>query len=167
MKKKMSNKFKNNLDEMQEQKLLHIEHNGYWIAFWGLLISMIVQIFIYEEPNYRYVAGEWIVFMCLCWYTVFGCMKNGIWDRWLKPTMENNLIASSAAGVLCGIIGFVKSYISYRMPGGAVATGIVYMLIVFGTTFAGLVIAMFIYNKRKDKLENGEETDTENEEIKK
>ena len=28
---------KSNLDEMQEQELLKVEHNGCWIAFWGLL----------------------------------------------------------------------------------------------------------------------------------
>ena len=31
---------KNNLDEMQEQELLKIEHNGCWLAFWGLLAVM-------------------------------------------------------------------------------------------------------------------------------
>ena len=30
---------KSNLDEMQEQELLKIEHNGCWLAFWGLLQS--------------------------------------------------------------------------------------------------------------------------------
>ena len=32
-------KMKSNLDERQELKLLKIEHNGCWIAFWGLLIG--------------------------------------------------------------------------------------------------------------------------------
>ena len=43
-------KRKNNLDEMQEQELLKIEHNGCWLAFWGLLISMIVQSCILRRP---------------------------------------------------------------------------------------------------------------------
>ena len=30
---------KSNLDEIQEQELLKIEHNGCWLAFWGLLQS--------------------------------------------------------------------------------------------------------------------------------
>lgn len=30
-------RLKNNLDEMQEQKLLKIEHNGMWFAFWDYL----------------------------------------------------------------------------------------------------------------------------------
>ncbi len=29
--------WKNRLDEMQEQKMLQIEHNACWLAFWGLL----------------------------------------------------------------------------------------------------------------------------------
>ena len=36
-------KMKSNLDERQELKLLKIEHNGCWIAFWGLLIVMLIQ----------------------------------------------------------------------------------------------------------------------------
>ena len=39
-------RLKNNLDEMQEQKLLKIEHNGMWFALWGLIIAIIVQLFI-------------------------------------------------------------------------------------------------------------------------
>ena len=35
---------KNNLDEMQEQALLKIEHNGCWLAFWGLLAVMAIQM---------------------------------------------------------------------------------------------------------------------------
>ena len=29
-------KTKSNLDELQELKLLKIEHNGCWLAFWGI-----------------------------------------------------------------------------------------------------------------------------------
>ena len=65
MKKKMTNK----LDEMQEQKMLRIESNGCWIAFWGLLAVLFIQVIVYGYEGYgddswRYMAGEWIVFMC-------------------------------------------------------------------------------------------------------
>ena len=39
-------KMKSNLDERQELKLLKIEHNGCWIAFWGLLIVMAIQMIV-------------------------------------------------------------------------------------------------------------------------
>ena len=38
---------KNNLDEMQEQELLKIEHNGCWLAFWGMLAVMAIMIWGY------------------------------------------------------------------------------------------------------------------------
>ena len=34
---------KSNLDEMQEQALLRIEHTGCCLVFWGLLAAMAVQ----------------------------------------------------------------------------------------------------------------------------
>ena len=37
---------KNNLDEMQEAKLLQIEHNGFWLAFWGLLATLVWRFVI-------------------------------------------------------------------------------------------------------------------------
>ena len=52
---------KNNLDEMQEQELLKIEHNGCWLAFWGLLAVMAVQMMM-RVPGSQ-MLGEWIVFM--------------------------------------------------------------------------------------------------------
>ena len=35
---------KSNLDEMQEQELLKVEHNGCWIAFWGLLAAIYITL---------------------------------------------------------------------------------------------------------------------------
>ncbi len=42
-------KQKNNLDKMQEQKLLKIEDNGEWFASWGLLGAII--IFVKPDPT--------------------------------------------------------------------------------------------------------------------
>ena len=39
-------KTKSNLDELQELKLLKIEHNGCWLAFWGLLAVILTQIIL-------------------------------------------------------------------------------------------------------------------------
>ena len=35
-------KTESNLDEMQEQKMLKIEHNGYWLGFCGLLVAILI-----------------------------------------------------------------------------------------------------------------------------
>ena len=59
---------KSNLDEMQEQELLKIEHNGCWLAFWGLLAVMAIQM-VMGVPGTQ-MLGEWIVFMVLALYLV-------------------------------------------------------------------------------------------------
>ena len=48
---------KSNLDEMQEQKLLRIEHNGFWIGFWGLVLAMAVQIALADPADGSMVSS--------------------------------------------------------------------------------------------------------------
>ena len=51
---------KSNLDEMQEQELLKVEHNGCWIAFWGLLAAIIIQSILFGSQGHadqRYSAA--------------------------------------------------------------------------------------------------------------
>lgn len=90
-------KMKSNLDERQELKLLKIEHNGCWIAFWGLLIVMLIQMIVGND-SIKNLAGEWVVFMSLALYLSIDCVRNGIWDRKLKPNLKTNIIASSIQG---------------------------------------------------------------------
>lgn len=105
-------KTKSNLDELQELKLLKIEHNGCWLAFWGLLAVILTQIAIGNDSK-QDLSGEWIVFMCLALYLTVGCIRNGIWDRKLKPNFKNNIMASSIAAVVMGILWFIISYRNY------------------------------------------------------
>ena len=88
---------KSNLDEMQEQALLKIEHNGCWLAFWGLLAAIALQM-VMRVPG-RQMLGEWIVFMSLSLYIVIACLRKGIWDRHLKANRKTNLIVSLLAAV--------------------------------------------------------------------
>ncbi|MFR7830590.1 MAG: DUF6773 family protein [Blautia wexlerae] len=65
-------KMKSNLDERQELKLLKIEHNGCWIAFWGLLIVMAIQMIVGND-SIKNLAGEGAVLYESCLLS-FGCM---------------------------------------------------------------------------------------------
>ena len=108
-------KRRNNLDEMQEQKLLHIESRGYWLAFWGLAAALIIQLAIYgPDADYKVMLPEWIVFMGICLYMVIGCIKAGIWDRALKPSFKDNILMSVLAGLLMGVVQFIISYRNYH-----------------------------------------------------
>ena len=149
--KKMK-KRKNNLDERQELKLLRIEHNGCWIAFWGLLIAMVVQLIagIHGPEN---LAGEWIVFMCLALYLVIDCIKNGIWDRRMKPDFKTNLIASSIAAAVMGVVWFTISYRNYHKLVGSIAAGAFMFLVTGALCCVALLVASSVYKKRLNKLE--------------
>ena len=96
---------KSNLDEMQELKLLKIEHNAYWFCFVGLLVAIAVQTILSDDG--KLVAGEWIVFMLANFYVLLSCVRAGIWDRRLKADAKTNLIISLlAGGVLAAVLFF-------------------------------------------------------------
>lgn len=137
-------KTKNNLDERQELTLLKIEHNGCWIAFWGLLAAILLQMTV-GNSSMQAVAGEWVVLMCLSIYLMIGCIRYGIWDRRLKPNFKTNVIASSIAGTVMGIVWFLISYRNYHKLIGSVATGIFIFLSVGTLCLIALMISSNIY----------------------
>ena len=155
MKKMKIRKMKSNLDERQELKLLKIEHNGCWIAFWGLLIVMLIQMIVGND-SIKNIAGEWVVFMSLVLYLSIDCVRNGIWDRKLKPNLRTNIIASSIAAVLAGIIWFGVSYRNYHKLIGSIATGIIMFVQVEILCLLALMIFSKIYKRRVQKLEEDE-----------
>lgn len=148
-------KGKNRLDEMQEQKMLQIEHNGCWLAFWGLGIVLIVQRSL--GMDLKAAAGEGIVFMCLALYIVTACVRNGIWDRKLSPTPKVNLGASLIAGIIGGGIYFYNTYAEYHAFWGSVAAGLFIMGLTAVVCFGALSVACLLYRKRREQLESEDE----------
>ena len=146
--------FKNNLDEMQEAKLLQIEHNGFWLAFWGLLAAIVVQMFIFGVENNRYIIGEWIVFMVLCVYVGEACLRNGIWDRRLKADRKTNLLISLIAATATGLIFALISIVRYHIIPGAIATFAILFVIVGISCFLALSLTAREYRKKLAQLEN-------------
>jgi hypothetical protein len=144
---------KNNLDERQEQTLLKIEHNGCWFAVWGLLAAILIQT-VFINADYKSVAGEWIVFMILCIYIAVACLKNGIWDRSLKPNTSTNFIVSLIAGILFGAFTAFKVY--HDFPDkimGCISAGVFSGVMVFALCFICLLLAAGALKKRQEKLE--------------
>ena len=147
---------KNNLDEMQEQKLLKLESRGFWLIWWGLLAAMAVQLLVYGVEAFHLLLGEWAVFMLSSVYVTAACIKQGLWDRKLKPNFKTNLLMSLLAGVVSG--GFMGIY-SYRSFGAAEAVFWTVAL-VGGCTFVLCLLALSLsaaaYKKRRQKLDEGE-----------
>jgi hypothetical protein len=147
-------KQKNKLDEMQEQKLLKIEHNGVWIAFWGLLLMIVIQTIAGGGNALLYTAGEFIIFFTLAIYMLAAALKNGIWDRRLTPNLKTNTIISLIASFVCGFIIFAVSYFNYHHFMVSVASGFFTMLFTLLLTLVALSVAAAVYKKRVTKLEN-------------
>lgn len=148
---------KNNLDEMQEQKLLQLESRGFWLIWWALLAAMAVQLLVYGMEAQRHLLGEWAVFMLSSVYMTAACIKQGLWDRKLKPNFRTNLLISLVAAVVTG--GFMGVY-SYRSFGAAEAACWTVAL-VGGCTFVLCLLALSLsaaaYKKRRQKLDEGSE----------
>lgn len=152
-------KKKNKLDEMQEQKLLRIEHNGCWFAFWALIAAMLIQMAVFGVTEFRTILGEWIVFMALAWYLGIACLKNGIWDRRLEPNRKTNLVVSLIAAAAFSAVWAFISYIRWGDLYTAVLTFGMLAVIFFVLCFAGLTIAAKLYRKRFEKLEQQNQDD--------
>lgn len=143
----------NSLDEMQEQKLLKIEHNGCWLAFWGLLAAILIQTILFDDSTMRSIAGEWVIFMCLSLYLLISCLKNGIWDRKLKPSGKTNVKVSLISASVCGTIYFISSYVKYHSLLGSGATAFFMFMSVFVLTLIALSFSLMLYKKKISKIE--------------
>lgn len=144
---------KNNLDEMQEKKLLKIEHNGCWFAFWALLASFFIQQAVFGIENVKYFAGELIVFMCLALYLMGACLRAGIWDRRLKADPKTNLRVSILSAVIGGMVFSIVNYFNFHNLEASVYTFAFMSLFTFVLIFLALTAASRAYNKRLEKLE--------------
>ena len=104
------------------------------------------------QADISQVAGEWIVFMAACLYTLEECLRNGIWDRHIKASLSTSIVGSLVGGVLSAVVMMFATH-SLAVAG---VTGII--TVVF--TFTLMQAAISVYKKRHQELENApEETD--------
>lgn len=156
-------KRKNRLDELQEQKMLHIEHNGYWIGYVGLAVVMLAQIIYYGPGCSDKIVGEFIIFLFLSANTLIGCIRHGVWDRQFAPTWRVNVCASLIAGVIGGIFNFFVTFFRYHTWQGCAAAGVVMGGNIFVCTLGCMSLALAAYKyrerKREQELEREEDDD--------
>ena len=151
---------KNNLDEMQELKLLKIESRGFWIGFFGLFLSIAVQAFLYGPGNAGHVlVGEFVPFLCMGLYLVGACLRNGIWDRHLQATPAVNIGFSLLAAAVTALFNAIVSYRTYQEVYGAVAVFIVYFFMIGAVLSVTLCTCSALYHRRKKRLEEEYDND--------
>ncbi|WP_302200624.1 DUF6773 family protein [uncultured Gemmiger sp.] len=139
------------LDEMQEQKLCKLESRGFWLLWWGLLAAIIVQSLAGQTTQAP--TGEWVLFMLASLYMVVECIRNGIWDRHVKPNLCANILGSTVAGIAV----FAWFYLKGRYWPGALCAGLCSALL----CFAVLQFTAWLYHLRHNQLEHSEESEDE------
>ena len=160
MKKDKENKIKqSNLDERQEMELSKIERNGFWFMFWGLFAVMSVEM-ILEPKDLKVFAGEWLLFMIVAVCFGIQCIRKGIWDRRLKPTLKTNFISSLIAGLFVVIFMLALQYVRLEVVNLiniilSMIAGVFTVVLAFGT----LQLGTFFYKNKLNKLENEQEDD--------
>lgn len=142
---------KSNLDEMQEQKLLKLEHNGYWLAYAGLIVAILIQGIL--GGSIREIAGEIVVLLVICLYLIWGCLKHGIWDRRLKANWKTNCLLSLLPGVVMGAFFAIRCAGSSDAVGFLLVIGLIPAVFTFVLCFAALSVCTALYKKRREKLD--------------
>ena len=149
-------KFKKVVDERQELELYKIEHVRFWIVFWLLLGSIIVQSMFLNAPFSQW-GFEWAVFMISCGGVMVGCYKKGQWDFYSKPTTKNYLIYSLIGSGAFAVIYTITMYMNHDyFKDNLLALGTMTAFI-FAMLFALIFVALFVsgtlVKKRQKKLE--------------
>lgn len=142
---------KSNLDEMQEQKLLRLEHNAWWLAYALLLIDILVQIIAGLEPTA--VLGECAILVIACGYMIYGCLKHGIWDRRFKPNLKTNLVFSLIGSLFIGVFTYFLVADVMEEPLNIAVACLISMGFVFMLCFAAMSLCAALYKKRREKLD--------------
>ena len=144
---------KSNLDEMQEQELLKVEHNACWIAFWGLLGAIILQSIVYGSKDFKTLAGEWAVFIVLSVYLSISSLRRGIWDRHIVMNNKTSLMLSAVAALAMGGINALMVFRNTHNTGETASAALITAAVTFVLCFAVLKTLMKATEKRKKQLE--------------
>lgn len=150
-------KKRNVLDEMQEKQMAKIESIGFWLAFWGLLAAIVIQLLI--KPDLKWVAGEMAVFFLMSAYLTILSLRNGLWANTPAPTTRGSMLSSMVAAIAFGGILFIRVQMILRrgFSAGFVVTLLLSMALIFAGCFTLLEVIRTIYQRKRRKLDSAEE----------
>lgn len=145
------------VDEREEMEMMKVEHVFFWVVFWGLLVSMFVQLYL--GADFRQIGGEWCVFMIMAVGTVIGELKAGLFDYWSRPGWKSYLTYSVIAAVCVMGISSLRGILAgwYDHPADAVLSLSVLGLSTGVITYICLALAGTFTKYRRRKLEEAYE----------
>ena len=146
------NKCAGNLDEMQNQKLLKLEEYGFWIVFWALLASIIVQLIV--GAGIKEVIGEIIIFLIGSVYLAVTTLKNGLWTRSAVPSRKGNALVSLIPAAVIGVLHVFRMIQSNRVTANALFVTFGIMAAAYAGCFAILEVFRAGSQKRMNELDD-------------
>ncbi len=151
---KQTKKVKKQADERQTSELLRIEHATYWITFFALLVSIVVQSIL--QVPFTQMAAEWIVFMISCLVLCIGCISKGVWSfRTNKVPGVKSYFLYSIIGLLIGLAFGITTVAQFGINEISVIATILAVdgiVLYFGCFFVFLIVGK-IAKHRERKLE--------------
>lgn len=140
---------KSTLDERQEQQLQHLEAQGFWLLWGGLLLALMLQSGPAFDP--RQVRGEFVLFMASCAYMLIGCLRRGIWDRHLLPSPGAIPLEAGVAGIIVLVLNLFWHGMWLAALLSGLATWALTSLLLWGV--------LALYQKRSRSLEQEEDSE--------
>lgn len=146
------NKSTGNLDEMQDQKLLKLEEYGFWIMFWVLLASIIIQLTAGAEL--KAVIGETIAFLVGSVYLTITTLRNGLWIRASVPSRKGNALVSLIPAAVIGALNVFKMIRGNGFSANALLITVGIMAAAYAGCFALLELFRARFQKRRSELDD-------------
>ena len=142
-------------DEREKNEIMRISSISFWIAFWGLLISIVVKLFIFELDLIN-VASEFTILIICTIYIVAASYLRGLWDTHTNPGIKTYLVTSLIVTLLVSIPISSIYYIRYVERGVTILDGFRFFAIGFTTTFIPMFLAITFFGtlikRRRRKL---------------
>ncbi len=142
----------NHLDEMQNQKLLKLEEYGFWIMFWVLLVSIIVQII--AGAGIKEVIGEIIAFFIGSVYLAITTLRNGLWASSSAPSRKGNALVSMIPAAVIGALNVFRMIQSNGVSANALFVTVGIMAAAYAGCFAILELFRASSQKRRSELDD-------------
>ncbi len=145
----------NRLDEMQDLKLLKLEEYGFWIMFWALLASIVVQLF--TGAGIKEIIGEVVVLLIGGIYLSITTLGNGLWTRTSTPTRKGNAITSIIPAAILGVINVIRLIQKNGITINALLIVTAIMIAAYAACFGILELFRASYDKRRSELDDIDE----------
>lgn len=145
---------KKHLDEMQDQKLLRIEEIGFWLVFWVLFGTIIIQFLL--GAHLKEVTGEITTLFVASIYIAVRSLKNGLWTRNYAPNFKTNVFASMLPALLLGIIRAARILATSpeEFSTDALLKLLLHIFVVYAICLIILEIMRLVYIRRRKKLDD-------------